>query len=437
MCIALVISCFFSLHAVNLAAPARLPNTLPGMNTPGFWINLHPNPDSLVIANQQIAEFNERVHKQGTVTRIVQHAKTYSGSAIRKEIRESLRKLKSVAKYDSSGFGISEALWDSLLQNANVEEVPPSVQVRFGFPAKLTNQRLAPSELNLNSDSLDVEFDQLQNSGYDMGTPTVFYHDSADGLWVYGACSTSSGWYRKSDVCFLYRTDWLNYIRAESKVVVTKAKADIWRDAEARNLLTFCRIGTAFPLLGESGAYYQIQIPKMDGFSIAYLAKEDAHKGYLPYTARNVYKLAFVTLGTGYGWGDSYGDFDCSSLLKHVFSCFGIFLPRNGLQQAKAAALLYEFSPGDSTAFRDSVIVNLALPAITFLRLSGHIMLYLGAYNGKPYVLHDIWGYRCPDGTGKDDILVVNKTVVSDLSLGEGSKRNTLLQRLTTVSAVR
>ena len=245
------------------------------------------------------------------------------------------------------------------------------------------------------------------------------------------------GWYRKSEICFIYHSDWLSYFQAEQRVVAIKAKADLWQNSSATRYLTYCRMGTSFPLVGEVGDYYQIQVPQSDGFGTAFIAKGDAHIGYLPYTARNIYQQAFRMLGVAYGWGDMRGDFDCSSLLKHLFSCFGIFLPRNGLQQAKAASLLYEFALRDSEAYRDSIIVNTAMPAATLLRLSGHIMLYLGSYQGKPFALHNIWGYRKPDETGKDQVFVINKTTISDLSLGANSKRGSLLQRVTMLSAIK
>ncbi|MCK9585216.1 MAG: hypothetical protein M0R69_10000, partial [Candidatus Cloacimonetes bacterium] len=68
----------------------------------------------------------------------------------------------------------------------------------------------------------------------------------------------------------------------------------------------------------------------------------------------------------------------------------------------------------------------------------GHIMIYLGSVEGKSYILHALWGIRIPpaEGEDKDQVIAVNRTVVSDLSLGQGSKRGSLLQRLTGFSQV-
>lgn len=424
------------LEPVNFAAPARLEGVMPEMNTAGFWISRHPHPDSLIMTSKQISKLNEHINKQGTSTRIWEHSSRYSGINVKKDLKTIYRTVKALARYDSTGAETSSALLDSLYHNMDIDHVALGIKVRFGFPIKLAAQRLLPSALNLNKEILDIEFDELQNSGYDIGTPTVFYHDSADGKWVFGACATSTGWYRKSDVCFLSQKDWLSYQKAAEKAVCISARADLWSDSLATQYLTFCRMGTAFPLLGESGAYYRVQVPVKDSLGIGYIAKEDASKGYLSYTARNVYKQAFKTLNMGYGWGDTEGEFDCSSLLKHIFASFGITLPRNGLQEQKAGKLLHGFGPVDSEAKRDSIIVQKGIPAITMLRLNGHIMLYLGSYNGHAYALHDTWGFRKPGSGNKDEVYVINKVVVSNLYLGQHSSKGSLLKRLTGISAV-
>ena len=69
------------------------------------------------------------------------------------------------------------------------------------------------------------------------------------------------------------------------------------------------------------------------------------------------------------------------------------------------------------------------MPGATLLRLPGHIMLYLGTVDGRPYVVQEIWGYREP-GPGRDRVRLINRVVVSDLSLGTGSWRGSLLSRI-------
>ena len=67
-------------------------------------------------------------------------------------------------------------------------------------------------------------------------------------------------------------------------------------------------------------------------------------RGYLPYTPRTVIFQAFKLLHSPYGWGDMYGEQDCSRFIQLVFSTVGIQFPRNSLQQAKVGRLIADFA---------------------------------------------------------------------------------------------
>ena len=53
----------------------------------------------------------------------------------------------------------------------------------------------------------------------------------------------------------------------------------------------------------------------------------------------------------------------------------------------------------------------------------------------RPYAIHAVWAYR-KSGRGADDVCVLNKVVVSELTLGEGSRRGSLLDRLSAVRII-
>ena len=68
--------------------------------------------------------------------------------------------------------------------------------------------------------------------------------------------------------------------------------------------------------------------------------------------------------------------------------------------------------------------------ANTLLAMKGHIMLYLGTVNGKPYVIHDTTGYKQKEDQ-KEVTYAIDRVIISDLSLGQGSEKGSLLRRLT------
>lgn len=410
------------------------PLVSPDMKRPGFWISRHPAPDSTIMDAKAIKEFNRYVQKKGSVTQIIEHSKIINGNTLKKMINDAYITAKAQGIYDSIGTYTPNAFWQDTKQNLNLEKIKASTQVRFAFPLRFTSQRLAPSSANMNKKALDVEFDELQNSGYDIGTPTVIYHTSKDGLWAFGASSISVGWYQLKDIAFVSHTKWVDFQKPLKWIVSTEAKSDLYSDSTATQYLCFLRMGVKLPLVREYQDFYEVLIPT-DSLRTAYISKHDAHQGYLPYTARNIYLQAFKLLNIPYGWGDMGGEYDCSGLIKQLFACFGIYLPRNGAQQEKAGKPLHSFKDGSNG--REEIIAKHASPGTTLLRLPGHIMLYLGSVNGKAYALHDTWGRREPNAWDDDDVYVINKTVVSDLYLSKGSKRGSLLQRLSGFSDVR
>ena len=113
-----------------------------------------------------------------------------------------------------------------------------------------------------------------------------------------------------------------------------------------------------------------------------------------------------------------YGEQDCSRFLQMVFATVGINLPRDSKDQAQVASTAVDFDQKSNDAVKIAAIIK-APAANTLLSMKGHIMLYLGMVNGKPYAIHDTTANA------------MDRVIISDLSLGQGTKKGTLLRRLT------
>ena len=161
----------------------------------------------------------------------------------------------------------------------------------------------------------------------------------------------------------------------------------------------------------------------------AYMNAEDVNTGFLPFTARNIYKQALMMLNQPYGWGDMYGEQDCSRFLQMVFATVGITLPRDSKNQAQVSNSAVDFDEKSDDAVKIAAIAK-APAANTLLAMKGHIMLYLGTVNGKPYVIHDTTGYK-QTVDQKEIAYAIDRVIISDLSLGQGTQKGSLLRRLT------
>ncbi len=180
-------------------------------------------------------------------------------------------------------------------------------------------------------------------------------------------------------------------------------------------------------------------VPLLPGGKLLIAARDGFHElpsqglepARRPLTRRALLTTAFSFLGSPYGFGDANGGRDCSRLQMDVFESFDLALPRHSGWQAQAGLFnldLHGMSPQEKLAALDAVAPHAAV----LLGLPGHIMLYLGKNEaGTPMALHALGEYARPCSGGGETVVDVQRTVVSDLQLGAGSSRGSLLERLT------
>jgi hypothetical protein len=167
----------------------------------------------------------------------------------------------------------------------------------------------------------------------------------------------------------------------------------------------------------------------------AYVKKESVSFGYLVYTPRNIIDQAFKLINAPYSWGGAHGEQDCSRFIQQVFATVGIFLPRNSSAQAEAGVILAKFEKQSADEEKIKILSEKAAGGVTLIYMDNHIMLFLGMHEGKPYVIHDIWGYR-QGGRQGDEVRVISRVVVTGLNLGEDSSRGSLLKRIISIRSI-
>ena len=424
------------------AAPASLPHIELNMKRPGFWIARLSSPDKVILNPQQIDEFNlhlkDTLKLTGDVTKF---PASMDGNEFKRSQSEALKNLRLRGLYHISCAKAGNVFYKSIEQNMNLETVPEEVRVRFGFITNYANQRILPTKEGLYGKPNDIDFDELQNSGLDIGTPVAITHMSLDNKWWYTESPLSAGWVEADKIAFCELKELEVFQRDYKPVVVTDAKADIYLDLELKEYYGYIRMGATLAFGGNTDSQIvEVVVPLREdsgevSFRKCYMRKESVREGYLPYTARNIIQQAFELLNEPYGWGDMRGEQDCSRFIQQIFATTGIHLPRNSADQGKAGLLIAEFDKTACEEEKIEILKTKGIGGLTLLYLKGHIMLFLGMIDEAPYAIHATWAYRENAGW-HDTIRLVNRVAVTDLSLGKGSGKGSLLERLVAIRLI-
>ena len=79
-------------------------------------------------------------------------------------------------------------------------------------------------------------------------------------------------------------------------------------------------------------------------------------------------------------------------------------------------------------------------PFRTLVGMPGHVMLYIGQYNDRAVVYHDVWGTRTDLGKDGQGRLIIGKVSVTSLEPGEEHQEvrraGTLLKRVQTFTVI-
>ena len=278
--------------------------------------------------------------------------------------------------------------------------------------------RLAPTDkpyfINPKRSGQAYPFDMFQNSTLRVGAAVKVFHVSYDNAWYYVEATNASGWVHREHIAFTTPEIEDLWVNAREYVAVTRDNVLVKNE----NFCEAVNLGSVLPLVSENGQDYVLAVPLQGLYGEAhlehcYIEKKNAVKMPLFLTADKVAQLSEQLMGNVYGWGGMYNNRDCSSTLQDLFTPFGIWLPRNSSQQAKAGQRIMLTNLSEKE--KEDRIRSLAIPFQTLLYLPGHIGLYLGQFDGKAVMLHNMWGIRIHEV----ERFVVGKTVITTLYPGK------------------
>ncbi|MBN2398103.1 MAG: SH3 domain-containing protein, partial [Deltaproteobacteria bacterium] len=363
------------------AAPTLLPGTERSMKTAGFWEGRHPFPDRIILDREEILTLNRRIQNELKLTRdITCIASPLSGEKVRGMIEESITYHAGRHLYHEDGSTVTSRFYAEMAGYMNLQS---EFDLRYGLIVRYTDQRVLPTAAPLYAKQHDRDFDALQNSALDIGTPVAVAHATPDGTWYYVIDHLNAGWVPAEAVALCTLEELRRFAAAEPFAVVTRAKGGLFRDAGMRVYHDYVRMGARLPLSGRDSRIATVRLPLRgeDGMlaeQAGYIREDDIHEGYLPYAPRTIIRQAFELLNAPYGWGGLYGEQDCSRFVQEIFATVGISLPRNSSKQAEVGELIGEYTDGAENERKRGTLSEQAIGGCTLLYLQGHIMLFLG-----------------------------------------------------------
>jgi len=426
---------------VYQSAPALVNGTRPEMNTSGFWIGRHPDPDEMIADEDHITYLNAVIRgKTKAVYDILAFRPFRDGKPYRESFRSNLKYISAQGYFTDDGQKVSKDFIKRMETVMDIGAIPAEIPVRWGLTVARCDQRLLPTSEPLFRNATDKRIDRLQNNSLDFAVPLVVLHESQDRKWVYVISPFSDGWVEAGSVAVCSLDELTRFAEYPDFTVATEAKADLFHDPMLRQHLSYIQMGTRLPLFrdwDERIAQVMIPVRTEDGrclFDAAYVSYAQVHKGYLTYTPRHALEQAFKLLNAPYGWGGMYGEQDCSRFIQEVFASMGVILPRNSSMQGTVGKVTASFTRKSTDKYRLGMLAD-ARGGITLLQFPGHVMLYLGMIDGRPYAIHDLFAYSEKD-KDSERLISVNRTAVTCLDLGIGTKKGSLLERIVNVRLV-
>lgn len=405
-----------------------------GRDSAPFWIERLSSPDAPVLTAEEIRVFNrDMVRRIDQMADISAMGGEVSGDALRDWLLYDPLPGPDEPRFYPGGEPVEYRFFEKILRNMDMEGVLPINPVSFGIVIEPTDIRAFPSE------SVIIKrpggFDTFQYSAIYPTEPVALLHRSRDNKWGFFQTRFVRGWMRLDKAAFADRA---GVSPGDGPfIVVTGNRVSVFSDTGLNEELYRLPMGTALYLSGSGGGgFYAVRLPRKgtDGleWTTGYIDRgAEVSEGFLPYTRRNAVTQAFKMLGEEYGWGGRGGLRDCSAFVRDIFASMGVFLPRNSRQQSMIGGT----APGMDGLIahgEKEAALKAAEPSITLLGMDGHVMLYLGDLEGRPYVIHQIYGYMDVHGLN-----VINKVSVTGLDLGSGSNSGTLKERIRSVSEIR
>ena len=305
--------------------------------------------------------------------------------------------------------------YSALIKNCSWQNYPNAGWKAITVEA--ADLRLLPSSRPVYSSQKPGEgfpFDRMQQTSLPPNSPIYVHHQTEDRAWLLVQSPIAWGWLGANKAARVKESQ-AEQIMAGELLSITAEEADV--ASQAGRHLFKASMGAVLPLIGENENLWQTLVAVKDyqGRAIlvsALVDKQNAAKFPRRLDSQNLADQADLIMGQAYGWGGLFGDRDCSAFMRDLFATFGLWLPRNSTDQAQKGGRFIDLAGLDASAKKQAIARD-GIPFITLVWLPGHIMLYVGTWQGEPLVMHNMWALRTGDNSG-----IIGRAVITTLEPG-------------------
>lgn len=419
-----------------------------------YWIRSADRPDEVLMDADAIASFVRNAYAvDPNLVDLQAYPERIGRGEVVALIRSISKPYEGELRYRDGGRVTAED-FEHYTANLDLENVPETVDVRFGMIVERADMRTWPSADVVFESKETIDLDRFQENGLFPGDAVAVLHESSDGLWCFAQSYNYAAWVPRDKVALGERKQILAFGDAEPFLVVagTRVVAKPHPVTPSTPEVQL-EMGTRLPLLSHEDvdhsiddqhpqAVHAVSLPtrtEQGGleFRSGLLTRDqDVHFGYMPYTRGNILRQSFKFLGERYGWGHSFNARDCTGLVLEVHKTFGFRLPRNSGQQGQSPIGENRFFSPDATP-EDKMRALTEAEIGDLLYSHGHVMLYLGTHEDEHYVIHDLSGSGWIDDDGEYQDGVVKGVSVTPLTRIHSSPEETYFDQLYAIKRLR
>jgi cell wall-associated NlpC family hydrolase len=421
---------------------------------PTHWLSKLKSPHKVLMQPIEINEFNKQlIENNPHVVDPLSSPIQLSQKTLLKKI-DAISKIPNSARYYADGNKLTSEDFDKYSVNLNKKAVKLVNDIQYGMVVSRAVMRTFPSDDRVFNQQMDTDLDRFQETGVFPGDALVVLHESADEKWYLVQHYHYLAWLPKTAVVIGNRNEILEYRDAQSFIVVTGSKVTTNYVSNHPGVSEVqLDMGIRLPLVPPTNmgdqihgqnpyASYVVLLPVRgdDGrlsFGQALIARHhDIHEGYLPMTSQNIIAQGFKFLGERYGWGHDYNARDCTGFIGEIYKTFGLRMPRNSGQQGSGKyGINQRFSKGQKSPVKMPSVNQMQVGDLIYI--PGHVMMYIGDDNGKPYVIHDVKGLSYNDAQGQFYRGTLNGVSVTPLLPLQLSPNTSYLDRVYNIKRIR